>query len=124
MWGLSASLSQEESIAPAPVRTADPGEAVRKLREFATLWASRSEDQRAEMNRAVYAPVEVEGPRFVAARLTPDPQSLGLTVALPEKFVVASPAGFEPATRCLEGSRSGPLSYGDVLPKDKPATVG
>ena len=26
---------------------------------------------------------------------------------------VASPAGFEPATRCLEGSRSGPLSYGD-----------
>ncbi len=29
---------------------------------------------------------------------------------------VASPAGFEPATRCLEGSRSGPLSYGDELP--------
>ena len=26
---------------------------------------------------------------------------------------MASPAGFEPATRCLEGSRSGPLSYGD-----------
>jgi hypothetical protein len=26
---------------------------------------------------------------------------------------VASPAGFEPATRCLEGSRSSPLSYGD-----------
>jgi hypothetical protein len=25
----------------------------------------------------------------------------------------ASPAGFEPATRCLEGSRSSPLSYGD-----------
>ena len=28
---------------------------------------------------------------------------------------LASPAGFEPATRCLEGSRSGPLSYGDLL---------
>ena len=30
-----------------------------------------------------------------------------------ESARVASPAGFEPATRCLEGSRSGPLSYGD-----------
>ncbi len=28
---------------------------------------------------------------------------------------LASPAGFEPATRCLEGSRSSPLSYGDEL---------
>ena len=27
---------------------------------------------------------------------------------------LASPAGFEPATRCLEGSRSSPLSYGDL----------
>src|SRR5438477_10037984 len=45
--------------------------------------------------------------------LKPDAPELGLTVALPEEFVMASPAGFEPATRCLEGSRSGPLSYGD-----------
>ncbi len=37
-------------------------------------------------------------------------------MALPETVSVAmaSPAGFEPATRCLEGSRSGPLSYGDA----------
>ena len=52
------------------------------------------------------ARVEAEGPRFVAAHMTPDARELGLTVALPEEFVMASPAGFEPATRCLEGSRS------------------
>jgi hypothetical protein len=66
------------------------------------------------MVRSVYARVEVEGPKFVAAHFTPDARDLGLTVALPEQFVMASPAGFEPATRCLEGSRSGPLSYGDA----------
>ena len=64
----------------------------------------------------VYARVEVTRPAFVAVRLTPDAAELGLTVALPETVSVAmaSPAGFEPATRCLEGSRSGPLSYGDA----------
>jgi hypothetical protein len=45
------------------------------------------------MIRSVYARVEVEGPKFVAAHLTPDARELGLTVALPEKFVMASPAG-------------------------------
>lgn len=43
--------------------------------------------------RSVYARVDVEGPRFVAAHLTPDARELGLTVALPEEFVMASPAG-------------------------------
>jgi hypothetical protein len=45
------------------------------------------------MIRSVYARVEVAGPTFVAAHLTPDAQELGLTVALPEEFVMASPAG-------------------------------
>jgi len=45
------------------------------------------------MIRSVYARVDVEGPRFVAAHLTPDAGELGLTVALPEEFVLASPAG-------------------------------
>jgi hypothetical protein len=66
---------------------------VRRLRDFTALWASRSETQRAEMVRSVYARVEVEGPKFVAAHLTPDARDLGLTVALPEQFVMASPAG-------------------------------
>jgi hypothetical protein len=45
------------------------------------------------MIRLVYARVEVEGPKFVATHLTPDARELGLTVALPEEFVMASPAG-------------------------------
>src|SRR5689334_16004200 len=36
---------------------------------------------------------------------------------------MASPAGFEPATRCLEGSRSGPLSYGDPCRRQEYAPV-
>ena len=84
----------------------EPRDVVRRLRDFTALWASRSETQRAEMIRSVYERVEVEGPKFVAAHLTPDARDLGLTVALPEQFVMASPAGFEPATGCLEGSCS------------------
>ncbi len=65
------------------------------------------------MIRSVHARVDVEGPEFVAAHLTPDAGELGLTLALPEEFVMASPAGFEPATGGLEDRCSGPLSYGD-----------
>ena len=61
-----------------------------------------------ELMREAYARVELRGPEFVAAYLTPDAAELGLTVALPETVSVAmaSPAGFEPATCRLEGGRS------------------
>ena len=48
------------------------------------------------------------------------PESNQMTLELPtqqkryEKGEVASLAGFEPATRCLEGSRSVQLSYRDI----------
>ncbi len=109
----AARLRDQERTTPIAPPRAKPREVARRLRDFAALWASRSDEQRAEMIRSVYARVDVEGPRFVAAHLTSDARDLGLMVALPEQFVMASPAGFEPATRCLEGSRSGPLSYGD-----------
>ena len=101
-----AGLREQERVAPTPPRRVEPRETVRRLRDFAALWASRSETQRAEMIRSVYARVEVEGPKFVAAHLTVEARELGLTVALPEQFVMASPAGFEPATRGLEDRRS------------------
>jgi hypothetical protein len=42
----------------------DARSVVRRLRDFAGLWASRSETQQAEMLRTVYARVEVEGANF------------------------------------------------------------
>jgi hypothetical protein len=118
-----ARLREQERAAPTPPPRVEPREVVRRLRDFTALWASRSDTQRAEMIRSVYSRVEVEGPKFVAAHLTPDARDLGLTVALPEQFVMASPAGFEPATRCLEGSRSSPLSYGDERAEYTDATI-
>jgi hypothetical protein len=121
-----AALRAAENEAPAPRRAVDAATAVRRLRDFGALWASRTEAQRAEMLREVYARIEVRGPEFIAAHLTTDAAELGLTVALPETVSVAmaSPAGFEPATRCLEGSRSGPLSYGDTAPERIAAAIG
>jgi hypothetical protein len=64
-------------------RLQDIGHASHMTCDFTTLWASRSETQRADMIRSVHAPVEAEGPKFMAAHLTPDAQDLVLTVALP-----------------------------------------
>jgi acyl-CoA reductase-like NAD-dependent aldehyde dehydrogenase len=103
-----AALRVAENEAPAPRRAVDAATAVRRLRDFGALWASRTEAQRAEMLREVYARIEVRGPEFIAAHLTTDAAELGLTVALPETVSVAmaSPAGFEPATFRLEGGCS------------------
>ncbi|MEX1156143.1 MAG: recombinase family protein [Chloroflexota bacterium] len=88
---------QDEAV-PVPVATPDPTHAVQRLRDFAGLWKSRSEAERAALLGAVYARVEVRGNRFIAAHLTADAKELGLTVALPETFAMARPAGIEPAT--------------------------
>lgn len=88
---------QDEAV-PVPVATPDPMHAVQRLRDFAGLWKSRSEAERAALLGAVYARVEVRGDQFIAAHLTADAKELGLTVALPETFAMARPAGIEPAT--------------------------
>ena len=108
-----AAIRQQEAQTPPMPKAVGAAAVVRRLRDFAALWASQSDAQRAQMLRNVYERVEVEGPKFVGAHLTADAKELGLTLALPESFVMASPAGFEPATGRLEGGCSGPLSYGD-----------
>jgi hypothetical protein len=47
---------------------------------------------------AVYARIEVMGDQFAGVTLTPEAERHGLALALPEKVVMARPAGFEPAT--------------------------
>jgi hypothetical protein len=84
---------------------------MRALRE---TWQHADVPQaKADLLHAIYERIVVAGPTFVSARLTSAAYQHGLALALPQ-VVKASPAGFEPATRCLEGSRSGPLSYGDA----------
>ena len=59
----------------------------------------------ADLIHAVYERIEVAGPGFVGADLTPEAYAHGLALALPET-VMASPAGLEPATGRLEGGCS------------------
>lgn len=91
-------VREQEQALPAPASAPDPARAVRRLRDFVGLWKSRSEAERAAMLRAVYVRVEVRGEQFIGADLTSDAKELGLTVALPETFAMARPAGIEPAT--------------------------
>jgi hypothetical protein len=71
----------------------EPRAVIRRLRDFSVPLASRSEAQRAAMIRSVYARVEVEDPKFVAAHLTPHARELGLTVPRPKSLLWRPRAG-------------------------------
>ena len=88
--------------------------AVEWLRALGETWRSADvPEAKADLIHAIYERIVVVGREFVSARLTPAAYAHGLAVVLPE-VVLASPAGFEPATGRLEGGCSGPLSYGDA----------
>ena len=88
--------------------------AVEWLRALGETWRSADvPEAKADLIHAIYERIVVVGREFVSARLTPAAYAHGLAVVLPE-VVLASPAGFEPATGRLEGGCSSPLSYGDV----------
>jgi hypothetical protein len=110
-------LRAAEIEAPAPRRWVDAATAVRRLRDFGALWASRTEAQRAEMLREVYARIEVRGPEFIAAHLTPDAAELGLTVALPENGLgcYGVPGRIRTCDLPLRRRLLCPLSYGDAI---------
>jgi hypothetical protein len=80
--------------------------AVAWLRALGKTWRDADvPEEKAELLHAIYERIVIAGPTFVSARLTSAAYAHGLSLALPQ-VVMASPAGFEPATRCLEGSRS------------------
>ena len=83
--------------------------AVEWLRALGETWQQANVPAaKAELVHAVYERIVVAGRRIVSARLTPAAYEHGLALALPEKVVMASPAGFEPATHRLEGGCSIP----------------
>lgn len=77
--------------------------AVAWLRDLARLWKKATPGERAELVGAIYAEIRVQGPTFVAARLTPDAYAHGLALALAEQgrlageWVLARPTGAKPA---------------------------
>ena len=100
---LRAQLASFDDTANAGVPAA---RAVAWLRTLGQTWQDAdAPTEKAELLHAIYERIVVAGPTFVSARLTPAAYAHGLALALPQ-VVMASPAGFEPATRCLEGSRS------------------
>ena len=82
--------------------------AVEWLQALAETWQQADvPEAKAELLHAIYERIVVAGRRIVSARLTPSAHQHGLALAMPE-VVMASPAGFEPATHRLEGGCSIP----------------
>ncbi len=70
-----------------------------------TLQSADAPEAKADLIHAIYERIVVAGPEFIKAYLMPAAYTHGLAALLPE-VVVASPAGFEPATGRLEGGCS------------------
>ena len=70
-----------------------------------TLQTADVPEAKSDLIHAIYERIVVAGPEFIKAYLTPAAYTHGLAALLPE-VVMASPAGFEPATGRLEGGCS------------------
>jgi DNA invertase Pin-like site-specific DNA recombinase len=95
-----AALDQEQRVALDSARVVEWLHAIGEACASAEL-----PQERADLLHAIYERIVVAGRRFVSVRLTPAAYAHGLALLLPE-VVMASPAGFEPATDRLEGGCS------------------
>jgi DNA invertase Pin-like site-specific DNA recombinase len=103
-----AHLRGELASLDSPPHGVPAERAVEWLQALAETWQQADvPEAKAELLHAIYERIVVAGRRIVSARLTPSAHQHGLALAMPE-VVMASPAGFEPATHRLEGGCSIP----------------
>jgi hypothetical protein len=115
--------SDEDRLRQAPGHGHRPDKVVARLRALPETWATATPEGRAELLHSIYDRIVVRDAEFVGALLTPEANSLGLALALPERVqpaqvwvlarsTVVPPRGFEPLISTLKGWRPGPLDDG------------
>ncbi len=90
---------------PAAQSDIDPDRAIEWLENLKQAWECADERERANLVRAIYRRIIVEGDRFVGVELTEEAKVNGLAFALPQSVALARPARLElttfwSATRC------------------------
>jgi DNA invertase Pin-like site-specific DNA recombinase len=82
--GLAELRRQEADVQVTTTPAASFEVALGYLEDLKLLWTKATPAEQAELVRGIYARVEVAGPRFVGATLTPEAYANGLAIALPE----------------------------------------
>ena len=92
--------AEEEALdqGEAPTQTVTAAEATGLPRNLPQLWAEAGEKERVDLLAGIHQGIELRGATFAAVHLTAEAERHGLALALPEKVVLARPAGIEPAT--------------------------
>ena len=101
---ISRLIDELEERPPTPSGI-DPERAVAWLTDLKHSWEWADEAERANIVKAIYRRIVVEGDSFVGVELTEEAKAIGLAVALPQSVALARPARLElttfwSATRC------------------------
>jgi len=80
---------------PAP-SSIDPDRAITWLEDLKRSWEWSNEAERANLVRAIYRRIVVEGDRFIGVELTEEAKANGLALALPQSMALARPARARP----------------------------
>lgn len=79
----------------------DPDDAIAYLRDLPRLWRETSDEGRRAIAQATYERVLVTSDGIAGVELTPDAVRHGMLAALPEKVLLARPAGAAPTSTTI-----------------------